>query len=57
MVDISANGGFTSIEDVNLDDDEACLKAVGSLDSPRTLEAIRMLGLSKEELLPVNYEE
>ena len=45
IVDISENTGFTSIEHVNLDDPEECIKAISKLDSPRTLEALKILGL------------
>ena len=45
IVDISETAGFTSIEHIDLEDDEACKKAIAKLDSPRTLEALKILGL------------
>ena len=32
-------------------------ETVKDLDSPRTLEAMLELGLAKEELLPIEYED
>ena len=57
IIDASENAGFTSIEEVDLSDDDACKKAIAKLDSPRTLEALKILGMDKNELLPVSFDE
>ena len=57
IIDVSETTGFTSIEHVNLEDSQACKQAISKLDSPRTLEALKILGLWFEELLPIDFEE
>lgn len=49
--------GFTSIITVDLSDEKGCSSALSKIDSPRTIEALKILGMDPKELLPVNYQE
>ena len=47
----------SSINDYDLNDHKLCKKIPARMNSPRTVEAMRILGLEADELIPINIDD
>lgn len=55
--DAGSGTNLTSILDIDLDDEKYCSNLDGKINSPRTLEAMAVLGLESRELESVRMED
>lgn len=57
MGDAGGDPNLTSIANIDLDDEKQCANLDGKINSPRTLEAMALLGLDSSELHSISMEE
>lgn len=57
MGDSGGDNNLTSILDIDLEDEKLCANLDGKIDSPRTMEAMAILGLEPKELESIKMED